>query len=272
MKKIILISMITSGMLLASSVTDLTTNVENEILNGVAPVINNSNVSQGHTVVSGDSTINNVQITQIKNSISETGIDSATVNQGLTQVNNGTLTKSTLDSTSDIKDSSITSESVVRQASTVVSNGTIQNVGLSSTNTIVEASVTGSSTLDQGVTIVNDGAELEDTKVTSTNGLAGIVENSSNVSQATVELNGQGSSLDGDSILTTTNTIIANIDKSEVHQARVRVGGGYKVSTLIMKETNNLIANVTGGSSVKQGGVDACAQDGGLDASDWCED
>jgi len=271
MKKIILLSMIASGMLLASTVTDLTTNVDNEINNGISPVINNSNVSQGHTIVSGDSSINDLGITQTANKITDTGIDSSTLNQGLTHINNGDVSKSTLESTNSIEGSSVTMDSTVNQASTKIYNGTVTNIKSKSTNAILESSITDSSTLSQASTIVNGGAELEDTTVTSNNGLVGIITHGANVSQATLELNGEGTELDGDSVIDTENTIVANVDASEVHQSRVRIGGGYKVSTLIMSETNTLLANVTGGSNVEQGGLDVCAHDGEGDASDWCE-
>ena len=238
MKKIILLSMIASGMLLASSVTNLTTNIDNEISNGSSAglMITDANISQGHTIVSGDSDINGLYITETANTITDTTVSSATVTQGLTDIN----------------------------------SGTVNNSSLTSTNTISGSAITTEATVNQGSTIVNDGAELEDTEVISENVLMGIVENGSKVSQATLELNGEGTELDGKSIIKTTNTIVANIDDSEVHQARVRIGGGYKVSALNISETNNLLSNVTAGSTVIQGGLDVCSHGG--DASDWCED
>ncbi len=236
MKKIILISMIASGMLLAETVNELTTNINNNINNGLSAGINNANVSQGHTIVSGDSDIDTLNITQTVNEINSVAIDSATVNQGLTEINDGSVSDTSLTSTNIIKDSAVRTGATVNQAST----------------------------------IVNGGAELEDTTVTSTNTLMGIVENDADVSQATLELNGDNTELNNDSELTSTNSIIANIDASEVHQARVRVGGGYTVSTLLMSEVNALTGDITGGSSVIQGGLDVCSHGG--DASDWCED
>ena len=274
MKKTILMTTLATGMLFATNgtVTDLTTNINNEINNGISPVINNSEVIQGHTTVSGNSDISTLDITQTENVIGDVGIDSAIVTQGRTQINAGTVTDSKLNSNNSIKESSITTNSTVNQASTIVNNASLTETILNSTNTILEASVTSESTVNQGLTIVNDGAEVENTEVTSTNGLLAIVENGSNVSQATLELNGENSELNNNSVITTENTIIANIDASEVHQARVRIGGGYTVSTLIMNETNTLLANVTGGSSVIQGGLDVCAIEGAGDASDWCEE
>ena len=240
MKKIILISMIASGMLLAGSVTDLTTDVVNEIDNGLPAVINNANVSQGHTVVSGDSTITDLIITQkdpnggTGNIIKNVSIDSATVNQGLTHINNGKVSNSILNSNSAIFDSLITTDSTVNQAST----------------------------------IVNDGAELEHTEVTSNNTLTGKVTGGSNVSQATLELNGDDTELE-DSILNSTNSIVAYIDASEVHQAKVSIGGGYKVASLTMTSTNTFNGDISN-SKMIQGGLDVCSHEG--DASDWCED
>ncbi len=243
MKKIILISMITSGVLLAGTVTDLTTDIGNDINNGISSPINNANVSQGHTMVSGDSTVSDLNIIQkdlnngAGNKIDSVAIDSATVNQGLTQINDGAVSDSTLNSNNTIYDSSITTGSEVNQAST----------------------------------IVNGGAEVENTTLTSTNTLSALVQNDSDVSQATVEVNGDDTSLDHGN-LTSTNEILAGtvIDASEVHQARTRIGGGYTVSHLTMNETNTLYASVTGGSNVIQGGLDVCSH--GADASDWCED
>jgi len=243
MKKIILLSIITSGMLLASTITNLTTDTKNT-MGGVAnaPSIINSDVTQGHTIVTGDSTISGLDINQNVgvnggNDISSTSLLNSKVNQGLTHVNKGTVT----------------------------------NSGLKSTNTMTNDVVVDAS-IDQATTIVNDDAKLIGTEVSSENTISGtnIISaiNDSNVSQSTLELNNEA--LLVNSKLDTTNTIdSATIIASQVHQARVRIGGDYTVASLDMTEVNNLTANLVN-SSVIQGGLDVCDHD--ADASGWCED
>jgi hypothetical protein len=235
MKKIILLSMITSGMLLASTINGLTTTTTNTIgPNNSA--ITNSDVSQGHTIVSGDSTINQLTIKQKANLIDGSTITNSTVNQGLTHINNGkVLGGSKLNSKSEMTNSNVKK-----------------------------------STVNQATTIVNGDAKLIGTKLISINKMIGTdVLNESNVSQSTLELNSEAELRQ--STLKATNTIGLGSDiyASRVHQARVRIGGGYIVTNLHMTEINNLTANVKGGSSVIQGGLDVCSHEG--DASDWCE-
>jgi len=239
MKKIILLSMIASGMLLADAeINNLTTDVTNSIGTdgGARTHINAATVTQGHTSVLGATThIDGLTITQSDNKIDgDSKINTSVVHQGLTTISDSDITEnSSFRSTNHLIDTEVTN-SVASQALTTIQDSDVKSLTLTSSNSMTETEI----------------------------------KNGSDVSQSAFEMN--DAEIKNSSIFATNNINNSDIDNSNVHQARVRIGGGYTVASLNMREINNLTAEVSGESAVVQGGLDVCSHT--TDVSDWCED
>ena len=184
MKKIIILSVVSSFVLAGNIVNDLEVDQKNEVTNS-SSLSNSVTVSQGETNIQNNSNVENVDILQRDGSEAGNLIDNSTINgaysevyQGLTSVDSSTLYNTQLTSKNTIQRVNITNgKSVIRQGNLIIGGdsnlsgtagsggggmgmgGSGENLEITQTNLLKDTDIQNSF-INQGVTTINNHADV----------------------------------------------------------------------------------------------------------------
>jgi hypothetical protein len=242
MKKIILISIVTSGILFGADVNNLKIDQHNEV---DRTKINAATIKQGETRIMGDAQVNNLTIRQKANGneIEDSVINSTDVlDFSSKEFQEGEYYDRKRDDT------------LISQGRTILIDGKVENVEIDSDSqimngTTINAAIGNSVKIDQGLTVVEGhGQQLTNAKITSDNqilnsNIEGQGEGSTSIKQANFILEEEGApSVARDIKVDSTNIIDgAIIGHANIKQSYTEVEDGGIFYDSNLKQHNSII-------------------------------